>query len=185
MKNKALFLDRDGVINKEKNYLFKISEFEFIDGVFDILRYFESIGYLLIIVTNQSGIGRGYYTVKDFLILSNWMLQQFKEEGINITKVYYSPFHPHFGINNYKKDSFCRKPGPGMLIKASSEFGVNLGDSIMVGDKESDIEAGLNAGVGTTVLVRSGNNIGDIRGTRANFILPSIKELKTVLTGRV
>ena len=91
---KALFLDRDGVINKEKNYLYKIEDFEFIDGVFDTCRYFQDLGYLIIVITNQAGIARGKYTEKDFEILTTWMLKEFEKENITISKVYYCPHHP-------------------------------------------------------------------------------------------
>lgn len=156
MKNKALFLDRDGVINVDKKYVYKIEDFEFIDGVIETLRYFQELGYLLIIITNQAGIGRGYYSEEDFRILNEWMLTQFANKGVHISKVYYSPFHPEHGIGKYKRESFYRKPNSGMILQAQKEFDIDLAKSILVGDKESDIEAGINAGIKVNVLVSNG-----------------------------
>jgi len=152
----ALFLDRDGVINVEKDYLCKIEDFEFIDGVFDACRYFQSKGYLIVVITNQSGIARGYYTHEDFKNVSDWMLEAFKKECIDIAKVYYCPHHP-----NISKCS-CRKPNAGMIWEAQKEFGIDLAFSILVGDKLSDIEAGKKAGVGECYLISTGHDIGAI-----------------------
>ncbi|WP_152395468.1 D-glycero-alpha-D-manno-heptose-1,7-bisphosphate 7-phosphatase [Paenibacillus guangzhouensis] len=152
--NKAVFFDRDGVINVEKNYVYKIEDFEFVDGIFDVMKHFQSLGYLLIVITNQAGIGRGYYSEEDFHKLNDWMIERFKVEGIEITKVYYSPYHPEHGIGEYKKDSWCRKPNPGMILQAKDDFDIDLRESILFGDKDSDIEAGIRAEVGENVLVQ-------------------------------
>lgn len=154
--NKALFLDRDGVVNKEKNYLYKIEDFEFIDGVFETCRYFQNKGYLIIIITNQAGIARGKYTEKDFEILTHWMINEFKKENITISKVYHCPHHPDF-----TGECECRKPKPGMILEAKNEFNINLKDSVLVGDKNSDIEAGKSAGVGKNYLISTGHKITD------------------------
>ena len=145
--SKALFLDRDGVINIEKNYVHKVEDFEFIDGIFDLCKRAQQLEFRLFVITNQAGIGRGYYTVSDFEYLTNWMLDRFKEEGINIEKVYYCPFHPTAGIGEFKKDSFDRKPKPGMLLRAQEEFGLDMSSSILIGDKDSDLAAAEAAGV--------------------------------------
>lgn len=162
--NKALFLDRDGVINLEKNYVHKIEDFEFIDGIFELTKYFQDKGYLIIVITNQAGIGRGYYTEEDFHKLNDWMIDQFKQRGILITEVYYCPFHPTHGIGKYKKDSFDRKPNPGMILNATRKYNINLSESILIGDKESDIEAGKSAGVGMNILFleRNNNKLADV-----------------------
>ncbi len=152
--NKALFLDRDGVVNKEKNYLYKIEDFEFIDGVFETCRYFQDKGYLIIIITNQAGIARGKYTEKDFEILTNWMLEEFRKENIRISKVYHCPHHPDFS-----GECECRKPKPKMILDAQREFDINLQNSILVGDKNSDIEAGINAGIYQNYLITTGHKI--------------------------
>lgn len=176
MNNKALFLDRDGVINAEKNYVYKIKDFEFIDGVFEVLLHFQTIGYLLIVITNQAGIARGYYNERDFHLLITWMLKQFKMHGIFISKVYYCPYHPKYGVGGYKKDAFCRKPNPGMILEAKKDFKIDLSKSILVGDKESDIDAGINAGIKTNILIESCNK-ADLQNTRANLTIKRIKDL--------
>lgn len=181
--NKALFLDRDGVINIEKDFIYKVEDFEFLDSVFETLRYFQDQGYLLFIITNQSGIGRGFFTESDFDILTDWMLQQFKAKGIHISKVYFSPYHPEFGIGEYKKDSFCRKPNPGMILQAQKEFDLDLAASILVGDRESDIETGINAGVGLNVLVKSGYPV-DLRMTKADLVADDLRFMREIFFNR-
>jgi D-glycero-D-manno-heptose 1,7-bisphosphate phosphatase len=169
---KALFLDRDGVINVEKNYLYRIEDFEFIDGVFETCRAFQEKGYLIIIITNQAGIARGKYTEEDYQLLTNWMIREFEKENINVAKVYHCPHHPDFsGACN------CRKPAPGMLEEAKVEFDIDMVSSIFIGDKESDIEAGLQAGIGMNVLVKSGHIVNE-QTTKANLIIDSIKGME-------
>jgi D-glycero-D-manno-heptose 1,7-bisphosphate phosphatase len=153
----ALFLDRDGVINIDHAYVHKPDNFEFVDGVFELCRQARRLGYLIFVVTNQAGIGRGYYTEQDFHALTGWMCSRFESEGAAIDKVYFCPFHPEHGIGAYKLDSPFRKPGPGMILQAADEFGVDLARSVLVGDNETDIRAGLAAGVGCTVLYRHGD----------------------------
>ena len=177
--NKALLLDRDGVINKEVNYLHRIEDFEFIDGVFEACRVLGELEYLIIVVTNQAGIGRGYYTEDDFRTLNDWMVEQFKDRGVKISEVYYCPFHASEGIGHYKKDSYDRKPNPGMIFKARDDFDLDLGTSVLVGDKETDIQAGRTAGVGTNILVKSGHAIEG--GSKADVIIDSIKQLPAAL----
>jgi D-glycero-D-manno-heptose 1,7-bisphosphate phosphatase len=173
--NKALFLDRDGVINVEKNYVYRIEDFQFIDGIFDVLKHYQNAGFLLIVVTNQAGIARGYYSEEDFHTLNRWMVNFFKETGIHITSVYYCPFHPVYGIGHYKQESFCRKPSPGMLLQAAQDYNINLSESLIIGDKESDIEAGFNAGIQTTVLVTELTEMKN--NTKADFVINNISEL--------
>ena len=143
---KALFLDRDGVINEDKGYVSRVEDFAFCAGVFEALRTFEARGYLLIIVTNQSGIGRGYYTQEAYEILTAWMLGEFQKNGVTIAKVYHCPHAP-------EEKCECRKPRPGMLKEAIEEFGIDPARSWMVGDKLSDMEAGKNARVEKCLLV--------------------------------
>ncbi len=144
---RALFLDRDGVINVELNYLYKIKDFKFLDGIFELCRYYQNLGYLIIIVTNQSGIARGYYSESDFEKLTLWMIREFAKEGIKITKVYYCPHH-----SEISGKCSCRKPEPGMILEAQKEFDIDLNNSILVGDKERDIEAALSAGIKESYL---------------------------------
>ena len=158
MMSKALFLDRDGVINKEKNYLYKIENFEFIDGIFETCKYFQEKGYLIIIITNQAGIARGKYTEDDYQILTDWMIKEFEKKDIKISKVYHCPHHPDFS-----GECECRKPNPGMILQAEKDFDIDLSQSILVGDKNSDIEAGINAGIKMNYLVETGHEIKENR----------------------
>jgi D-glycero-D-manno-heptose 1,7-bisphosphate phosphatase len=146
-RKRALFLDRDGVINIEKNYVHRIEDFEFIDGIFELCKTAQDLGFHLFVITNQAGIGRGYYTEQEFHQLTEWMLERFGERNINISKVYFCPYHPTAGIGKYRRESFDRKPNPGMLLKAAQEFDLHLPSSILIGDKISDIEAGQAAGI--------------------------------------
>jgi len=150
---KAVFLDRDGVINEDLGYVHKREDFCFKEGIFEFCHHAREAGYLVFVVTNQAGIARGYYTEEDYNELTRWMLQEFKDRGIDIEKVYYCPYHPTNGIGNYKRDSFNRKPNPGMLLQAREEFDVNLTDSILIGDKDSDMESGRRAGIGRLFFV--------------------------------
>jgi len=145
---RVLFLDRDGVINHDSGYTSSVENFHFVDGIFDLCRAATQSGYLLMVVTNQAGIGRGYYSEEDFFSLTEWMCNRFKEEDAPISDVFYCPFHPQYGVGDYKKDSFDRKPNPGMLLRAAEKHGLDLGHSIMIGDKDSDMQAASEAGVG-------------------------------------
>jgi D-glycero-D-manno-heptose 1,7-bisphosphate phosphatase len=175
MPVKALFLDRDGVINIEKEYLFRIEDFEFVPHIFELCRAAQQAGYILIVITNQSGIGRGYYTEADFEQLTHWMIEQFAEQGITITHVYHDPTHPVHGIEKYKCDSYDRKPNPGMLIKASKQYNIELSNSILVGDKDSDIEAGNKAGIGCKIRLLHDNE-NNIK-TQADFTVSSLEKI--------
>lgn len=138
MGNKAVFLDRDGTINADKNYLYRAEDFEFLPGAVEALRMLQSHGFLLIIITNQSGIARGYYTENDFLSLTEWMLDRLKESGVNIAKVYYCPHLPDAKIPEYRKICDCRKPETGLFEEAAREFDVDMAKSFAVGDKMRD-----------------------------------------------
>jgi len=176
--SKALFLDRDGIVNVEKNYVYRIDDFEFIEGIFTLTRIAQEKGYLLVIITNQAGIARGYYTEDEFQELTRWMLNQFLSKGVNITKVYHCPYHETAGIGRYKRASFDRKPNPGMLFKARDEFQIDLPHSILVGDKRSDMEAGRNAGVGRLVMLADkSSETHYMQGVDVVYMLSDIKEI--------
>lgn len=147
MSKKALFLDRDGVINVEKNYLYKVEDFEFIDGIFELCRFFQDKGYIIVVVTNQSGIARGFYSEKDFEKLTKFMVDEFEKQNIYVSKVYHCPHHPEI-----TGKCSCRKPEAGMLLQAQKELDIDMKNSIMVGDKQRDVDAGKNAGVGYNYL---------------------------------
>ena len=173
--NKAVFLDRDGVINEEVNYLHKSEDFKFLPNVFSTLQEYLAKGYLIIIITNQAGIGRGYYTEHDFDILTQWMLQQFAEHNISISGVYYCPHHPSAGLGKYKQNCACRKPQPGMIKQAVKEHNIDVSQSILFGDKISDIEAGKNAGIKTNILVETGHDLTQKERDAADKTLISLK----------
>ena len=136
--NKAVFLDRDGTINVDKAYLSKIEDFEYITGVIEGLSMLQDAGYLLIVITNQSGIARGYYSEEDFLELNNWMISDLRKKEIKISKVYYCPHHPNGKIEKYKMDCNCRKPKLGMYEEAIEDFDIDLSQSYAIGDKIRD-----------------------------------------------
>ena len=150
-QKRALFLDRDGVINLDREYVYRRADFTFQQGIFELCRAAQELGYLLIVVTNQAGIARGYYTEADFAELTSWMTGEFAARELRIARVYYCPFHPTDGIGVYRQDSPDRKPKPGMLYRARTDFDLALAASVLIGDRASDIEAARAAGVGTRI----------------------------------
>jgi len=155
LKKKALFLDRDGVINIEKNYLYRIEDFEFCKGIFGTVKYFQKRGFLIFVVTNQSGIGRGYYSQKSFYKLTNWMVKRFKNRGIEITKVYHCPHTP-------KIQCQCRKPDDKMFQDAIKTYNIDVLNSWMIGDKISDLQAAKKSKIGNLILINKQNR-GDMK----------------------
>ena len=136
--NNAIFLDRDGTLNVEKHYLYKIEDFEWLPGAIDALRLLQDAGYLLVIITNQSGIGRGYYTEEDYLKLEKWMVQTLKKRGINLSAVYHCPHLPDAQVEEYRKDCTCRKPKLGMFRQAIADLDIDVNRSFAIGDKIRD-----------------------------------------------
>ncbi len=155
MAQKGLFLDRDGIINVDKSYLYKIEDFLFMDGIFHICKHYLDRDYLIFIITNQSGISRGYYSEDDLTKLHNWMIGEFANRGITITDINYCPHHYEKGIGRYKVDCECRKPKSGMIDELAERYSIDLSNSTLIGDKSSDIEAGKNAGITTNILIKS------------------------------
>lgn len=152
---KAIFLDRDGTLNVEKKYLYREKDLEFEKGTVEALTILRDLGYLLIVVTNQSGIARQYYTEEDLKRFHQAFQRKLSVFGLKIDKFYYCPHHPEKGIGEYKLDCSCRKPKPGMLEQGISEFEIDRKSSYMVGDKYADVQAGMAAGV-SSILVRTG-----------------------------
>jgi len=171
--NKIVFLDRDGVINVEKNYLYKIKDFEFIEGVFEACLYLQNLGYKLIIITNQSGIGRGYYTKDEYNSLTIWLKEQFLNNNIHISEVYCCPHSPDTPCD-------CRKPKIGMIKQASSLFDIDYENSWIIGDKSSDIQTGINANIPNTIQVKSGHTF-DEKESKASFVINSIKDVQNII----
>lgn len=167
-KIKAIFLDRDGIINKDFGYVYKIEDFEFMGDIFESCRSFKEKGYEIVIVTNQSGISRNYFTVNDFVNLNQWMMQKFSNENIDILDVLYCPHSPESNCS-------CRKPKPGMFLSAFEKYNIDNSLSWMIGDKETDIIAANNAGIYNTILIGDNLKKND-KTTKAQFTLKSLKQ---------
>jgi D-glycero-D-manno-heptose 1,7-bisphosphate phosphatase len=154
---KAAFLDRDGVINLDSGYVHRWEDFVFAEGAISAMYDLQAAGFLLIVVTNQAGIARGYYTTEQFETLTAQMLGHLEREGVKITGVYHCPHHPSGNVPALAVECDCRKPAPGMLLAAACEHGISLPHSILIGDKPSDIGAARAAGVGRAYMVESDN----------------------------
>jgi len=151
---RAVFLDRDGTINLEKEYLYRIDEFEFVPGAPEAIRRLNEAGFIVVVVTNQSGVGRGYYTEDDVEILHRFISRELERHGAHVDAWMYCPHHPS-GKGSYALACSCRKPLPGMLLEAAGKLNIDLKRSIMIGDKCADMEAAVAAGC-RPILVRSG-----------------------------
>jgi D-glycero-D-manno-heptose 1,7-bisphosphate phosphatase len=151
---KALFLDRDGVINQEIGYLYRPADVRWVEGIFPLARTAAELGYSLVVVTNQSGIARGLYTQHDFHALTLWMEREFIAQGAPLAAVYHCPFHPEHGIGAFRREHEDRKPAPGMLLRAARELSLDLAQSVLVGDRCSDLAAAHAAGLRQAFLLR-------------------------------
>ncbi|HHS93383.1 MAG TPA: HAD family hydrolase [Campylobacterales bacterium] len=165
---KALFLDRDGVINIDYGYVYEIEKFEFTEGIFELLKLFIHQDYQLFIVTNQSGIGRGYYGEDDFQSLTSWMIKEFQQRGIDRVSVEHCPHQPDALCS-------CRKPRTGMVEKITSKYAIDLTNSWLIGDKQSDIDLANNAGIAHTIAV------GDTLINEATYSFKTIQEVQLFL----
>lgn len=146
-------MDRDGIINDDAGYTWRIEDIRFREGIFELCAAAQKGGLAIVVVTNQAGIGRGYYTEEDFLRLMAWMKGEFMKNGIHIDAVEYCPDHPVHGVGRYKRDTPRRKPGPGMFLDASRSCGLDLSNSMMIGDKLSDVQAARAAGIAQCILM--------------------------------
>ncbi len=145
--NKAVFLDRDGTINIEKHYLYRISDFEYIEGAVEGLKELSDMGFLLVVVTNQSGIARGFYTEEDYRKLDEWMKADLLEKGIMIAGSYYCPHLPDGAVKEYARECECRKPKTGLYWQAAKELNINMDKSFAIGDKVRDLSICRESGV--------------------------------------
>ncbi|MGL4943642.1 MAG: D-glycero-alpha-D-manno-heptose-1,7-bisphosphate 7-phosphatase [Thermoguttaceae bacterium] len=166
MAAKALFLDRDGIVNVDTGYVFEVEHFHFVDGIFELCRTATRKGYIIVIATNQSGIERGYFTEDDFRSLTKWMCACFDAEGVTIAEVLHCPTLS--GPN--------RKPNPGMFLTAQKKYGIDMSASISIGDKERDVVAGRRAGIGLNVLFTTS-------GTKRDtvYTVSTLKEMEDLL----
>ena len=166
----ALFLDRDGVINVDRNYIYRVEDFEWIEGAADVIKRFNEKGWWVFVVTNQSGIARGYYTEEQMQTLHDWLQAELAKRDAKIAQIYHCPFHEDGTIPRYTKDSYDRKPKPGMLIRAMTDFPVIKERSFLIGDKQADLEAAKAAGVRGFLF--SGGNLSQF----ADWVLADMGE---------
>ena len=178
---KAIFLDRDGTINVEKDYIYKSEDLVFEEGTIEALKTFKNLGYILIVVSNQSGIARGYFTEEDLNIFNNNMNEILKKNGVEITEFYCCPHHPD-GIGEYKKVCECRKPNNKMIEDAIKKYNIDREKSYMIGDKTSDIGAGIKSNL-KTVLVKTGYGLKDMEKIDKNetLVCENLKDFSEVL----
>ncbi len=174
MSGPALFLDRDGIVNLDHGYVHRVEDFAFVDGILDLCRRFHVAGFKLVIVTNQSGIARGYYSEDQYQALSAWMRERFEQVGAPLAGVYHCPHHP--GVPGPLGIACgCRKPAPGLILRAVAELDLDLAASALVGDKARDIESARRAGIGTAWLVS--RDPGEIAAAGADRVFVSVREL--------
>ena len=151
---RALFLDRDGVINHEVGYLYRPEDVRWMEGIVPLCTTAQRLGYALVVVTNQSGIARGLYTTAQFEALMDWMRAELGREAVHLDAVYHCPYHPEHGQGEWRREHEDRKPGPGMLLRAARDLGLDLPRSVLVGDRCSDLAAAKAAGLQTAFLLR-------------------------------
>jgi D-glycero-D-manno-heptose 1,7-bisphosphate phosphatase len=152
---KVMFLDRDGVVNEDTGYPYKISDWQFTVNCIEALKTIVDKGYQIVIITNQAGIAKGYYSIKDYETLTKWYVEVLKKENIPVLDVFYCPHHPEGIVEPLTKECKCRKPNTGMIEQALEKYEIDLENSILVGDRISDVQAGFNAGIKNLVLLNS------------------------------
>jgi len=184
MHRSALFLDRDGVINVDRGYIRRSDQFEFVPGIFELARFWTNeLRRLIVVVTNQSGIGRGYFDEWAYEDLTRWMCDRFEAEHTAIARVYHCPYHPLYGVGEYRRDHPWRKPNPGMILRAVSDLGLDPAQSTILGDKMSDIEAGAAAGIGLRILVAS-HDAKESEGAPPHEVVANLSEALVLLRSR-
>ncbi|QSH57869.1 D-glycero-beta-D-manno-heptose 1,7-bisphosphate 7-phosphatase [Photobacterium damselae subsp. damselae] len=183
MAKPAVFIDRDGVINVDHGYVHTTDDFEYVEGVFAACKKLKEMGYLLVLVTNQSGIARGIFTEDEFLSLTEWMDWNFVDNGVEFDGIYYCPHHPE-GQGDYRQECDCRKPKPGMLISARDYLKIDMAQSVMIGDKADDMTAAKAAEVGTKILVRTGKPVTEVGEQLADVVLDSVADVPAWLASQ-
>lgn len=171
---KAAFLDRDGVINKDKAYVSRWEDFEFVPGSIEGMRLLQEDGFALVVVTNQSGLARGYYSEAHYQALTQQMLAALKQGGVELARVYHCPHHPEGVVPELSINCDCRKPAPGLLVQAARELNLSLQGSVLIGDKPSDIQAARLAGLGKAYMVDSDNPESTIEQVNADGYFDSL-----------
>lgn len=172
----AVFVDRDGTINVEKGHVYQIGDLQFIPGALDALRRLTDAGIKIFIVSNQAGIAKGLYTESDFGVVTRYMLEKMAEHGVSISDVLYCPHHPDAVNLGYRMDCDCRKPKAGLLLRVMRREGLSAEASVMIGDKNSDVEAGRAAGVRRTYLVETGYGSGEKHVTSADYVVKDLQD---------
>jgi len=182
VKAKAAFIDRDGVINEERNYVHRIEDFVLLPGVIEGLALLRQAGFRLVVVTNQAGIARGYYGPAELDRLHTHLVGLLALHGLELDAIYHCPHHPQGSVPGLAIACDCRKPAPGMLLQATRDLNLDLHTSVMIGDKPSDIQAGRAAGVGRTVIVESGHALDVAARGEADFVAAGLLEAARLLT---
>lgn len=158
----AIFLDRDGVLNVETSYITRPEQIVMAEGAARAVKALNAAGWLVVVVTNQSAIARGFMDEAMLERIHARLLDLLNQAQARIDRIYYSPFHPDAAVDAYRRDSDCRKPGPGLILRAAKELSISLDDSIMIGDSLTDIQAGINAGLRANYLIRAGHGEKEI-----------------------
>jgi D-glycero-D-manno-heptose 1,7-bisphosphate phosphatase len=183
-KAKAAFIDRDGVINEERNYVHRIEDFVLLPGVAEGLKLLSDAGYRLIVVTNQAGIARGYYDQAAMELLHRHLRELLARRDVKLDAIYFCPHHPQGCVAGLAIECDCRKPAPGMLLQAARDFDIDLAASVLIGDKLSDVLAGKQAGVGRAVIVESGHPLEATAHSQADIVakdlLAAARELTSI-----
>ena len=181
-KPKAAFIDRDGVINEERNYVHRIEDFVLLPGVAQGLALLRDAGFRLIVVTNQAGIARGYYDQSAMDRLHAHLREQLALQGVALDAIYFCPHHPSGSVKELAFECDCRKPAPGMLLQAAKDFDLDLSASVLIGDKLSDVQAGKRAGVGRSVIVESGHEVENVARLQADGVTADLLAAARLLT---
>jgi D-glycero-D-manno-heptose 1,7-bisphosphate phosphatase len=182
VKPKAAFIDRDGVINEERNYVHRIEDFVLLPGVAQGLALLRDAGFRLIVVTNQAGIARGYYDQGVMDRLHDHLREQLALQGVALDAIYFCPHHPSGSVKELAFECDCRKPAPGMLLQAAKDFDIDMSASVLIGDKLSDVQAGKRAGVGRVVIVESGHKVEDAAPLQADDVAADLLAAAQLLT---